>query len=159
MSPLERCGVELRSAQGLPPEIIAANRPLWEMGLGDWLMEESLIRRDQQYEEFLRSKRLVANPSGLEVDPGEIHPSLYQFQRDLTKWALRKGRGAIFADTGLGKTRMQIEWARLTGQRTLIVAPLAVARQTVQEAASIGVDVSYVRAQSECNRGGGQRKG
>lgn len=98
------------------------------------------------YQEFLASKTLVVQPSGHTIDPTDIHDSLFPFQRDLVRWAIRKGRAAIFADTGLGKTRMQIEWARLTGERTLIVAPLAVAQQTVREGAEIGVDITYARA-------------
>jgi DNA modification methylase/superfamily II DNA or RNA helicase len=88
----------------------------------------------------------VVRPSGHTVEPDAIHESLFPFQRDLVRWAIRKGRAAIFADTGLGKTRMQIEWARLTGERALIVAPLAVAQQTVREASEIGVEVVYARA-------------
>ncbi len=98
-----------------------------------------------EYADFLTSKQLVVRPSGITVQDGDIHPSLFGFQRDLTRWALRKGRSAIFADTGLGKTRMQVEWARLCGERVLIVAPLAVAQQTIREAASIGVPIEYDR--------------
>jgi hypothetical protein len=87
--------------------------------------------------------------------PDAIHPSLFPFQRDITRWALRKGQAAVFADTGLGKTRIQIEWARLTGERALILAPLAVAHQTVREAAAIGVDVRYVRNQAEADEATG----
>jgi len=101
------------------------------------------------YREFLAAKRLVAPAEGLQVDEAQIHPSLFGFQRALVAWALRKGRAAVFADTGLGKTRMQVEWARLTGQRTLILAPLAVAQQTVREAAELGVQVAYARHQGE----------
>lgn len=97
------------------------------------------------YSEFLARKALVVAPRGITVTGDEIHPSLFPFQRDLTRWALRKGRSAIFADTGLGKTRMQVEWGRLTGERCLIVAPLAVAQQTVREAAEIGVEIVYSR--------------
>ena len=64
------------------------------------------------YTTFLQSKRIVTAPAGREVDPADIHPALFPFQRDLTAWAIRKGRCALFADTGLGKTPMQIEWAR-----------------------------------------------
>lgn len=73
---------------------------------------------------------------------------LYPHQRDLTRWALRKGRAAIFADTGLGKTAMQLEWARHASRhgRVLIVAPLAVAQQTVSEGSRFGVEVRYLRA-------------
>ena len=96
------------------------------------------------YSEFLDTKRPVVSAIG-PVDPGEPHPMLFPFQRDLVRWAVRKGRAALFADTGLGKTLMQVEWARLMGERTLIVAPLSVARQTVREAEKIGVPVAYTR--------------
>ena len=98
------------------------------------------------YTDFLETKRPVVAAVGL-VDPGEPHEMLFPFQRDLVRWAVRKGRAALFADTGLGKTLMQVEWARLMGQRTLIVAPLSVARQTVREAEKIGVSVTYTRGE------------
>ncbi len=101
------------------------------------------------YARFLESKRRVAHDSGRVVDPAEVHPSLFDFQQAIVVWALRKGRAAIFADTGLGKTRMQVEWARLTGERALILAPLAVAQQTIREAAEMGVEVTYARSQDE----------
>ena len=101
------------------------------------------------YNDFLASKRRVAVDVGHDVDPEAVHPSLFPFQRTIVTWALRKGRAAIFADTGLGKTRMQVEWARLTGQRTLILSPLAVTHQTVAEAEALGVDVAYARHQGE----------
>jgi hypothetical protein len=96
------------------------------------------------YDEFLATKGARVASVGPE-DPGEPHPLLFPFQRDLVRWAVRKGRAALFADTGLGKTLMQLEWARLIGERTLIVAPLSVARQTVREGARIGLDVTYSR--------------
>lgn len=101
------------------------------------------------YAAFLAGKRRTVAPVGPVVNAGQVHPMLFPFQRDLVKWAVRKGRAALFADTGLGKTFMQLEWARLLGERTLIVAPLSVARQTVREAAKIGLTVRYVRAQGE----------
>lgn len=104
----------------------------------------------EDYQAFLASKRLTIQPLGITVDPADVHPSLFPFQRDLVRWSVRKGRAALFCDTGLGKTRLQVEWARLLGQRTLIFAPLSVARQTVNEAAKIGVPVQYVRSQVEC---------
>lgn len=102
-----------------------------------------------RYEEFLESKRLVARPHGIDVPESDVHSMLFPFQRDLVRWSLRKGRGAIFADTGLGKTFMQLEWARLTEVNTLIVAPLSVARQTVREAARLGIDLQYARHQDD----------
>src|SRR5438067_5157351 len=102
------------------------------------------------YSEFLSSKSLAPRGSGKEVSDDEIHPSLFPFQRDTVRWALRKGKAAIFSSVGTGKTRMQLEWARLTGEPTLIVAPLAVAQQTIREAANIGIEVVYARRESEC---------
>lgn len=101
------------------------------------------------YRAFLAGKRRLVDDHGREVSDDEIHESLFDFQRAIVRWALRKGRAAIFADTGLGKTRMQVEWARLTCERALILAPLAVAHQTVREATVIGVDVRYVRDKQE----------
>ena len=97
------------------------------------------------YAEFLQSKRLTVDRFGPAVEPGAVHPILFPFQRDLVAWSVRKGRAALFADTGLGKTLMQLEWARLIGERTLIVAPLSVARQTVREAAKVDLQVHYTR--------------
>lgn len=79
-----------------------------------------------------------------------IGDTLFPHQVDLTRWALNKGRAAIFADTGLGKTRMQLEWARnvATEGRVLIIAPLAVSGQTVREGIEIGVRVKYCREDS-----------
>jgi len=98
-----------------------------------------------EYQEFLKSKKIYHPSTGIEVDESTIHESLKPFARKLTSWAIRKGRAAILADTGLGKTRMQVEWARLIGGISMIVAPLSVSRQTVKEAAIIGVDVHYTR--------------
>ena len=97
------------------------------------------------YADFLKSKRLTVEMHGPKIEPTAVHPMLFPFQRDLVTWAVRKGRAALFADTGLGKTLMQLEWARLVGERTLIIAPLSVARQTVREAGKIGLQVHYTR--------------
>ena len=94
------------------------------------------------YQSFLELKRREFQATGRE--PGDVHGSLFPFQCAITRWAVRKGRAAIFADCGLGKTRMQLEWARQTGKRVLIVAPLCVAEQTIDEGESIGVSVRKV---------------
>jgi DNA modification methylase/superfamily II DNA or RNA helicase len=107
----------------------------------------------EQYRAFLESKRVGVEPSGISISRDVIHRRLKDFQRDLVAWAVRGGRRAIFADTGLGKTCMQLEWARLTGQRALIVAPLAVAQQTIQEAAYLDLDCRYARSQDEVSDG------
>lgn len=103
------------------------------------------------YAEFLESKIIRHGPTGKDVSREAIHPLLFDFQQDLTLWAVRKGRAAIFANTGLGKTLMQLEWARLIGEKTLIIAPLSVARQTVREAKKLDLDVAYVRSQDQVN--------
>ena len=105
------------------------------------------------YADFLKSKRLVVPATGHNVPAEAIHPLLFDFQRDIVRWALRKGRAAIFADCGLGKTLMQLEWARLLGGRSLIVAPLSVARQTVGEASKIGLSVHYTRSGDDLTDG------
>ena len=101
------------------------------------------------YEGFLRQKETRAEAVGIAVADADINPMLFPFQRDVVRWACKKGQAAVFLDTGLGKTFIQVEWARLMAQTTLIVAPLSVARQTIREAAKIGVEVRYVREQAD----------
>lgn len=97
------------------------------------------------YAEFLATKKRRVIELGREVEPSEVHPTLFEWQAEIVRWACRRGRAAIFADCGLGKTFMQLEWARLSGERALIIAPLSVARQTVREAIKIDAEVMYVR--------------
>lgn len=97
------------------------------------------------YAEFLASKRRVEGPGGMSVSASTLHPGLYPFQAALVRWAVRKGRAALFCDCGLGKTIMQVEWARALNMRTLILAPLCVAEQTVAEALKFGIEVRYAR--------------
>ena len=85
------------------------------------------------YYEFLKHKAIDDAPSGL-VDVPDLNPMLFDFQHDIVSWALRRGRACIFADCGMGKTPMQLEWARHIPGNVLIVAPLAVASQTIREA-------------------------
>lgn len=101
------------------------------------------------YADFLASKRRVVPSVGPDASPSDVHPMLHDWQADIVAWAVRKGRAAIFADCGLGKTFMQLEWARMVSERTLILAPLSVARQTVREAGKLGLTVTYARHGSE----------
>lgn len=109
------------------------------------------------YADFLMSKRATSQTAGIDVALNDIHPMLFDFQREIVRWALAKGRAAIFADCGMGKTFMEIEWGRLvcahTGDDVLILAPLAVAAQTVTEGAKIGVQVHVCRSQSDVQPG------
>jgi len=99
------------------------------------------------YSEYLARKEVVAEAMGIEA--GELKPHLFPYQQDLVRWALRRGRAALFADTGLGKTTMFLEWARWvcieTGGRVLVLTPLAVAAQVVREAGRFGYDAVYLR--------------
>lgn len=107
--------------------------------------------RSEGYEAFIRSKRVSARASGFEA--GELNPSLFPFQADIVRWALRKGKAAIFADCGLGKTLMQLEWARQvhehTGGDVLILAPLAVSAQTCREGEKFGIAVNRCKSQDD----------
>lgn len=101
-----------------------------------------------QYSDFLKSKFLKNVETGLEEIP-VLNDMLFDFQKDIVTWALRRGRAAIFADCGMGKTPMQLEWAKHVPGNVLILAPLAVAQQTVQEGKKFDVEVKYCRDQSE----------
>lgn len=91
------------------------------------------------YDEFIKSKEM--KPVMFGHEPGTLSDVLYDFQKKITAWAIRRGRAAIFADCGLGKTLMQLEWARQSGERVLIVSPLAVSEQTINEARKLRMDV------------------
>lgn len=99
------------------------------------------------YREFLARKMHYGGDDGF--DPVWVPDFLFDFQRDLVEWATRGGRRAIFADCGLGKTPMQLTWAenvvRKTGKRVLILTPLAVSGQTIQEAEKFGIDAARSR--------------
>ncbi len=101
------------------------------------------------YQTFLRAKTRAHGELGPNVPADQLHPMLHDWQREATAWAIRKGRCALFWDCGLGKSFAQIEWATHSAERSLILAPLSVARQTVREAAKLGRDVRYVRTPAE----------
>jgi superfamily II DNA or RNA helicase len=100
------------------------------------------------YESFVADKLSRVPPTGLTEIPA-LHPDLFDFQRDVIRWALKRGRAAIFADCGLGKTICELEWSRVvaehTGKRVLILTPLAVAPQMVREAKRFGIGAVYLR--------------
>lgn len=99
------------------------------------------------YDSFLKTKTILPHFSGIE--PREPHKRLFDFQRATVKWALRRGRACIFADCGLGKTLMEIEWAKQIPGRKLMLSPLAVANQTVEEGKNVGCEIKYARSQEE----------
>ena len=99
------------------------------------------------YHEYIRSKSQEGLDGGFE--PEFLPDFLFDFQKALVEWAVRKGRAAIFADCGLGKTAMQLVWAenvfRKTGKPVLILTPLAVGAQTVSEAAKFQIEAAQSR--------------
>lgn len=94
------------------------------------------------YQEFLDRKLHTGADHGFE--PVFMPTQLFDFQQALVTWAIRKGRAAIFADCGLGKTAMQLTWAenvtQHTGKPVLILTPLAVAAQTIREGEKFGIE-------------------
>jgi superfamily II DNA or RNA helicase len=109
------------------------------------------------YQDYVYSKLSRVPATGMPHDGYVPAHGLFDHQRALVKWACRRGRAAIFADTGLGKSRMQLAWAEAvrlhTARPVLILAPLAVAPQTVAEGAEIGVAVKHCRDSSEIPNG------
>lgn len=107
------------------------------------------------YATLLHRKLATVKPSGFE--PSAVPASLFPHQAALVRWAIRLGRAAIFADTGLGKSRMQLAWAdavhKHTGRDVLILAPLAVAAQTVEEGAELGIAVTLCKEHSHIKPG------
>jgi hypothetical protein len=101
-----------------------------------------------EYEKFIAKKRLVVPPAGI-PEPPALSPKLFPFQADIVRWALRRGRAAIWADCGLGKGWMALEYARVVAEHqdrpVLITAPLAVAQQFRTEGERLGVAVNVCR--------------
>ena len=95
------------------------------------------------YLQFLEQKKIRIEESGFDVSDDALNPHLFDFQRHIVKKALKAGKYAIFADCGLGKTLMQLEWANHVSQHTkqpvLILCPLAVAGQTINEGVKFGI--------------------
>lgn len=110
------------------------------------------------YADFLASKRVAAPEVGFEVALEDLNPALFGFQRQLVRWALRRGRAALFERVGLGKTLQQLEWARCVHEETggddvLILAPLAVAEQTRREGEKFGIQVTVCRESEDLRPG------
>lgn len=98
------------------------------------------------YAQFVQNKRREEVATGHK--PGELNENLFDFQDAIVSWAVRRGRAAIFADTGLGKTLMQLAWAdevqSHTGGMVLVLAPLAVSEQTIEQGKTFGIEVKRV---------------
>ena len=119
------------------------------------------IKRDimrgnnDNYRKFISNKQIAQRPSGIDIGADLLNAMLYPFQRDIVHWALRKGKAAIFADCGLGKTPMQLEWANQIlkaegkDKKILLLAPLAVSMQTSREGRKFGIETTVCRRQED----------
>lgn len=109
------------------------------------------------YSDFLTTKQITASPAGFTVDIENLNPRLFDWQKQIVRWALGKGKAAVFAGCGLGKTFIELEYARCiheyTGGNILILAPLAVAEQTSREAEKFGEQVTLCRSQADVQNG------
>lgn len=105
------------------------------------------------YTNFIEARRFEDVKSGFSIELDDTHHSLKPHQKYLVRWACAKGRSAIFADTGLGKSRMMCEWGKQvaahTGGRVLFLSPLAVAMQTVDEATRVDLNLEYRREEAD----------
>ena len=104
------------------------------------------------YLDFLQTKQKTHILSGFDVDEKQLNNKMFDFQKFIVKRALKAGKYAIFADCGLGKTLMQLEWAnqvcKETKGKVLILAPLAVVGQTIQEGLKFGIDMANIDVQN-----------
>lgn len=110
------------------------------------------------YESFLAGKQIAAQPCGLQVDVTQLNDRLFDYQKASVHHLLQLGKGALFASTGLGKSICQLSWADViaheTGGAVLLLAPLAVSKQTAKDARSkYGVDVRLVESQGDISKG------
>jgi len=100
------------------------------------------------YDDFLKSKQKFHVLSGFEIENDKLNKSMFDFQKFIVRRALKSGKYAIFADCGLGKTLMQLEWANQVAKyangKVVVLAPLAVVGQTIQEGIKFGIDMSKI---------------
>lgn len=97
------------------------------------------------YQTFLETKKVSFEPSGFDIDASQLNPMLFPFQKFCVKRALKAGKYALFEDCGLGKTFQQLEWAHQVALRefapVMILCPLAVSGQTINEGRKLGIEV------------------
>lgn len=105
------------------------------------------------YEAFIASKTVAIQPTGLSAIPSIDWSNVKPHARDLTIWALKRGRAAIFADTGLSKSRMEMVWCSHAGRRSLLLAPLSVGPQLKIEGQAVGVSSTLCRENEDVRDG------
>lgn len=108
------------------------------------------------YDDYILTKRRITSNHGFE--PFKITAPLFEWQKHIVNWAVRKGRAALFEDCGLGKTAQQLEWAhqvcQYTGGSVLILTPLAVAQQTAREGVKFGIPACVATSQEDIDAPG-----
>jgi hypothetical protein len=111
----------------------------------------------EDYERFIATKRLHAQSAGFEVPRDRLNSMAFEYQRDLTLWALRKARSLIASDCGTGKTEIELDWSNQvcehTGGKVLILAPLSVNEQTAEEGEKFKINVNLCRDQKDVKDG------
>jgi hypothetical protein len=105
------------------------------------------------YNKYIKSKNICFNGSGIKISDNKLNDSLIDFQKAIVAWSLRKGRACLFEDCGLGKTIQQLDWAQKIleheNKPILILAPLAVSKQTKTEGEKFGIEVNICESQSD----------
>jgi DNA modification methylase len=120
-------------------------------------LEQTCVTKEieMQYAEFIETKSLKVTPCG--IDALTLPDCLFDYQKAVVKWALKKGRAAIFAGTGLGKTLMELAWASeiyaVTGKNVLILAPLAVAAQIAEEGKKFNIPAKHCKTGADVEPG------
>ena len=120
-------------------------------------VEKNIKDYSKDYNLFLKEKEEKRIDSGFEVKDKELNSNLFDWQREIVKWCLKKGKCALFEDTGMGKTIQQLSWAEAivnhTKGKVLIVAPLAVSKQTAKEAEKFGIKVNIIEEEKDIQDG------
>ncbi len=119
---------------------------------------EPAVQEPESYRQFLDGKRIIHAAAGFrDAQDIELSSSLFDWQAQLVRWALRVGRADLWCDCGLGKTFMQLEWARVvherTGKSVLILTPLAVAGQTQREGLKFGIETHICKSAADVQHG------
>ena len=120
-------------------------------------IEKNIKDYSKDYDLFLKEKEEKKIDSGFEVKDEELNSNLFDWQKEIVKWCLKKGKCALFEDTGMGKTIQQLAWAdaivKHTKGKVLIVAPLAVSKQTAKEGDKFGIEVNIIEKEEDIKDG------
>ena len=107
------------------------------------------------YEDFLASKEIISEPVGFDCD--DLNPMMFPFQRDITKWSLRRGRSALFEDCGLGKSFQELDWLRKihehTNKNVLLLTPIVVGQQMLREGKKFGIPATLCKSANDIKPG------